>query len=298
MKNWIQAFRLRTLPLALSSIIGGTYIVIPSEKINILVFVMALVTTTFLQITSNLANDLGDGLKGTDNDERIGPKRAVQSGDISISAMKKGVLIFILLSLVSGILLLFFAFESFNYLFVTLFIIGIAAIGAAIKYTYGKGAYGYYGLGDLFVFVFFGLVGVSGSYFLQTQEISLHAVMMSIHIGLLSMAVLNLNNMRDIENDRASGKNTIVVKLGLKRAKRYHILLIAGSFISSLLVSYFSKMYLKDSFFLIGVPYLILFQHGLKAARINEPKLFDPELKKVAIATLLSSICMALHFVY
>ena len=298
MKHWISAFRLRTLPLALSSIIGGSFILLSPAHFDMTVFVWACVTTILLQITSNLANDLGDGLKGTDNDQRIGPQRAVQSGAITIPAMKRAVLLFVVLSLVSGITLLYFAFTTFNILFFILLIIGLAAIGAAIKYTYGKFAYGYSGLGDLFVFIFFGGVGVIGSYFLQTQSVAPHVICMAFHIGFLSMAVLNLNNIRDIENDKNVGKMTIVVKMGLRSAKIYHIFLVTGSFIAVLLTSYYSDMYIKESFFLLGIPYLILFQHLLKIPRVRNPRLFDPELKKVAIATLISSICVAMHFIY
>lgn len=297
MNSWISAFRLRTLPLALSSIIAGTFIAKIETTISISVFVFACLTTILLQITSNLANDLGDSLKGTDNDNRVGPKRAVQSGSISIPKMKKAVLLLSLLSLFSGLYLLYIAIPKFNFTFVIMLLIGLLAIVAAIKYTLGKGAYGYSGLGDFFVLAFFGFVGVNGANFLQTYNIFDYNLYLSLHIGLLSVAVLNLNNMRDIDNDRASGKNTIVVKFGLNNSKRYHITLILVSFIALLLTSYFSELYLKTSFYFLGVPYLILIPHALKVLRITEPKEFDPELKKVAFATLLSSICIAIHIV-
>ena len=177
LKNWIEAFRLRTLFLALASVITGGILPVKEDLFRPGVFILTLITTIFLQILSNLANDYGDSEKGTDNDNRVGPSRSVQSGKISRKEMRRLIIAFVLLSLLAGLLLLYISFpkEKFPEL-VLFFFLGLAAIWAAIKYTVGKGAFGYSGLGDLFVFIFFGLVGVAGSYYVQTLMLDIRMI--------------------------------------------------------------------------------------------------------------------------
>ena len=232
MKNWIQAARLRTLPLSVSGIIMGSAYAYYQNTFNGTIFGLAILTTLLFQILSNYANDYGDGVKGTDAN-RIGEKRLVAAGVITPQQMKNAVILFSVLSLLSALALIYVAFREENFVLSAVFILlGIGAIGAAIKYTVGSNAYGYSGMGDLFVFIFFGLVSVVGSNFLYSHFIDWKIFLPAISIGLLSVAVLNLNNMRDIENDKAAGKNTLVVKMGLETAKKYQHFLIIVSFLS------------------------------------------------------------------
>ncbi|MCB0509884.1 MAG: 1,4-dihydroxy-2-naphthoate polyprenyltransferase [Bacteroidetes bacterium] len=286
-KIWIEAARLRTLPLAFASIIAGTACAIHAHSFSWVIFVLALLTTLLLQVLSNFANDYGDALSGKDDAGRIGPKRAVSSGEISASSMKKALILFSFLSLLSGIALLFFAFES--YLYILLFLIlGLGAIAAAIKYTVGKNPYGYMGLGDLFVFLFFGWIGVGGTYFLFCSSFDPNVFWIASSFGFLSVAVLNLNNMRDIENDAKTGKRTLAVKLGLQRAKQYHYLLIVFAFLFLISFALLKQFELKQYLFLLLAPF---FAQMLKALiRINQPLEFDPFLKKTALGTFLLSI--------
>lgn len=289
MKKWIQAFRLRTLPLSFSTILAGNALayLFWFDQFKSIVLWLTLLTTLFLQILSNLANDYGDASKGADNENRIGPQRAIQSGAISAKKMKAAIFIFVFLSLISGLALLFLAFENFNLTYIVFTLIGILAIAAAIKYTMGKGAYGYSGLGDVFVFVFFGLVGVCGSYYLQTGEINLWSVALAVSIGCFSTAVLNLNNMRDIENDKAVGKNTLVVRLGAVRAKRYHVLLFIFAWFAFPLhaLIFFDSYY----FLILFLPLPLHALHLIKVSHVQKPAEFDPELKKIALSSFLFS---------
>ncbi|MDG1517961.1 MAG: 1,4-dihydroxy-2-naphthoate octaprenyltransferase [Flavobacteriales bacterium] len=289
---WIKAFRLRTLPLAFSSIITGTALAF--DKFDPIIFSLALATTLFLQVLSNLANDYGDAEKGTDNENRVGPDRAIQSGAISKSQMKKAIIIFVILSFSFGVSLVAYAMRN-AHLGYTLFLLitGILSIVAAIKYTAGKTAYGYKGLGDLFVFIFFGLVGVLGSKFLYTSSFELASLLPAMTIGLFSVAVLNLNNMRDWENDKASQKNTLVVKIGLKKAKKYHFtILILGIASSIAYVLQIEFRLVELTFILAFIPVVL---HLRTVAKIkNNPTEFDPELKKVALSTFLFSLLFLL----
>lgn len=279
---WIKAFRLRTLPLSLSGIIVGSSIALAQGHWNTTIFVLAMLTTLFFQVLSNLANDLGDSLKGADNEHRVGPMRSVQSGIISITEMKIAVIIFVLLSLSTAIPLIIVGVEglpkSILYLYTGL---AIAAIIAAITYTMGKKAYGYSGLGDVFVFIFFGGVSVLGVYTLYAKSFDFNAILMALTIGLLSVAVLNLNNMRDQINDANVGKRTLVVKIGFKSAKIYHSLLIIGAFTSLFVYSLVTSIALIIS----TLPFILLFIHLTKVWRTTTPKELDPELKKVALST-------------
>ncbi|MCD4773376.1 MAG: 1,4-dihydroxy-2-naphthoate polyprenyltransferase [Bacteroidales bacterium] len=295
-KHWIQALRLRTLPLALSSIIVGGCLAFFDGKFNFLVTLLAVITTTFLQILSNLANDYGDFKSGADNKNRIGPERTLQGGKISSSAMIKGIIITSILSLVFGIWLIYEGTKSLSFSFgILFFVIGLGAMAAAIKYTVGKKAYGYFGLGDFFVFIFFGLTGVLGTYFLNTHFLRIEILLPAISIGFLSAGVLNLNNMRDRENDKISGKNTLVVKFGIKTAKYYHAFLILGALVSAvvfMLLNYNSPF---QFLFLITIP--ILFYDLNKVLKNTEPVKLDPFLKRLALTTLLFSITFGIGLI-
>ena len=294
MKHWIQAARLLTLPLSLSGIIVGSAYAYHQGYSNWKIVVLALLTTLGLQVLSNYANDYGDGIKGTD-DNRIGEKRLVAAGIISAQQMKKAVVLTAIITFLIALALIYVAFGKENFVLSLVFILlGVGSIGAAIKYTVGKNAYGYSGFGDLFVFVFFGFVSVIGSNFLFTHFIDWKLLLPAIAIGLLSVAVLNLNNMRDIENDRVAGKNTLVVKLGALNAKKYHYVLI----VSSVTIMFVFSLLTKTSILPIVVISVALIKHILVVKKANQYEDFDPELKKVALSTFALSILFWLTLVF
>ena len=295
LKIWLQAARLRTLPLSFSGIIAGAALAIGEGAFNGYIGVLSLWCTLLFQVISNFANDYGDGLKGTDNDQRLGPKRVLQSGLLTSSQLKRGIVILSVVALFSVLLLLLVSFGMSNWpYFVLFFILGIASIWSAIRYTVGGNAYGYKGFGDLFVFLFFGLVSVLGSKFLYTFHISPSDLLPAVVLGSLSVSVLNLNNLRDHENDRFSNKNTLVVKFGYKWGKIYHLFLLILAFLASLGATYFSfDSYLNFLPLLVFIPLLF---HAIKVLKTTSPSLLDPELKKVALLTFLWSICFLIGY--
>ncbi|TDQ27697.1 1,4-dihydroxy-2-naphthoate prenyltransferase [Tenacibaculum caenipelagi] len=310
-KNYIKAARLRTLPLSVSGIIVGAFLglnesffkvsselfntTISVGKGNVLessIFWLAILTTIGFQVLSNFANDYGDGVKGTDN-QREGEARMVASGAITPIQMKKAMIVTGAITFMIALLLIYISFGKDNFLYSVIFFgLGIASIVAAIKYTVGKSAYGYSGFGDVFVFLFFGLLSVVGTYFLYTKQLNFVIFFPAITVGLLSTAVLNLNNMRDRENDAKSGKNTLVVKMGAESAKLYHYFLISASFVFALL--YVVIKYQSPSQFLFVIAYLPLVKHLLFVYKNKEEVLLDGELKKVALSTFLFSILFGL----
>ena len=306
MKHWIEAARLRTLPLSVSGIIVGSMyalanptddVLTPTEVFNWKLFAFAIITTLGLQILSNFANDYGDGIKGTDNEDRVGPKRTIQSGVITPQAMKLAIVLTSVLTLLSAIYLIYLAFGAHN-LGYSLFylILGIAAIASAIRYTVGNSAYGYRGFGDVFVFVFFGLVSTLGVNFLYSKQLDAILFLPATAIGFLSVAVLNLNNMRDEASDRKSGKNTLVVKMGIENAKKYHYFLIVGAMILVLLFAYLSNFNFDQYLFVLA--YLPLVKHVMTVSKNHNSRLLDPELKKVALSTFALSVMLALCMIF
>ena len=294
-KTLISAARLRTLPLSVAGIITGSAIARREdvEGFRTDIFVLALLTTILFQILSNFANDYGDGVKGTDNDQRLGPKRALQSGAITRSELKRVVIITAALSFLSAIALIYAAFVLENLGYVLFFLIlGALCIVAAIKYTVGKSAYGYRGLGDVFVFVFFGLVSVVGSYFLYRQALPAYIFLPATAIGLLSVAVLNLNNMRDYENDKQSGKHTLVVKMGIELAKYYHYYLVVLAMVSMLGYSVWRLQMRWELLYILA--FVPLVAHLLRVRQNKDLKLLDKELKVVALSTFLLSVLLLL----
>ena len=294
---WLNAARLRTLPLSIAGILVGTAIAASHGAVNNGIFILALCTTIGLQVTSNFANDYGDGVKGTDNDERIGPKRALQSGLLTKKQLKNGIYISIVINCALIVLLIISSFGLKEILYPLLFLmLGAFAIWAAIKYTVGKSAYGYNGLGDVFVFIFFGLVSVLGSMFLYLKSIYFLAIFPAISIGLLSVGVLNLNNMRDAKSDKAVGKNTLVVKLGVEKAKIYHYSLLLVSFISLLYFLFATNGSLIRYISLIG--FVPIFIHMKKVAVTNNEAALDPELKKLALSTFFTALLFFISYYY
>ncbi len=290
MNPWLHAFRLRTLPLAVSSILVGSALAHIADhyrysgpaQFNDAVLGLALLTAVLLQILSNLANDLGDHQHGTDNADRIGPPRAVQSGAIAPAVMKRAMAICAVLAFISGCALITVALGA-TLKTLAFLIIGLLAIGAAVKYTFGKNPYGYAGLGDVSVFLFFGIVGVCGTFYLHTQHFHPAVLLPAIGFGLLSTGVLNVNNMRDIHNDAASGKRTLVVRMGSANARTYHTFLIGGG--AACLVT-FTLLGTQGPLQWMYLPALLIpLVHLVKVWRTVEPRDLDPQLKVLALGT-------------
>ena len=293
LKSWVSAARLRTLPLSISGIIVGSSIAASRGYFDLTIFLLALLTTVGFQIISNFANDYGDGVKGTDNEHRVGPSRAIQSGEISPEEMKRGIVLTSVVTVLIALALIYASFGSEHIFYALLFIaLGAASIAAAIKYTVGENAYGYSGLGDLYVFLFFGLLSVCGSYFLYAKSIDYTVFLPAFSVGLLSVGVLNLNNMRDRESDERSGKITLVVRIGGEFARYYHYYLIVGSLLFALM--YVSLRYRSPYQFLFLLAYVPLFAHLVRVYRTSDAKQLDPELKKLALSTFLFAILFGL----
>ncbi|MBU2951932.1 1,4-dihydroxy-2-naphthoate octaprenyltransferase [Tamlana agarivorans] len=291
--TWISAMRLRTLPLSVSGIILASCLAQYNQVFSWSICIIAILTTLSLQILSNLANDYGDGVKGTDNDDRIGPQRAIQSGKISPKQLLTAIVINVIIALFLAILLIFTAFGAEHFLLSLVFLVlGIASVVAAIRYTVGSSAFGYKGLGDIFVFIFFGLVSVIGCYVLYAKNISFLTVLPAITVGLLSTGVLNLNNMRDRISDKKSNKITLAVKLGAKKVKIYHNILIVSAITASALfgVIFYTSVY-NLVFFIAYIPLVI---HLKTVNNNNDLALLDPELKKLALTTVLLALLMGI----
>ena len=297
-KTWINALRIKTLPLSVSGILVG--LSLASVQLNYLqedqnfwmIFFLAVMTTLLFQVLSNLSNDYADFEKGTDNAQRIGPERGVQSGGITVDQMKKASYFVAFLAFFSAIILIYFAKSYLTPQSQLIFILlACLSILAAIGYTVGKRAYGYKGFGDLMVFLFFGLLSVIGSYSLFGFPFEYSVLIFGCAIGFWSTAVLNLNNLRDVENDRNFGKKTIVVQLGFPQALYYHLLLISMGylswFIGLFLLVKWSQFY---PFFLCMIPSFFLFGHLNRVFKIKDPKELNSELGKVALITFLSSL--------
>ena len=287
-KAFIKAARLRTLPLSISGIIVGSFLAYANEYFDWKICILALVTTIGFQVLSNFANDYGDGVKGTDNTDRIGPKRALQTGEITPKQMLNVIKMTGFITFMIALLLIYLSFGKENRLYFFLFLIfGLASIAAAIKYTMGKKAYGYSGFGDVFVFLFFGWLSVVGSYFLYTKSIDITVFLPATTIGFLSVGVLNLNNMRDRESDARANKNTLVVKIGEEFAKYYHYYLLIASFLCASL--YVIIHYRSPYQFLFLLAFVPIFKHLYTVYKNDNAKDLDPELKKLALSTFLFS---------
>jgi 1,4-dihydroxy-2-naphthoate octaprenyltransferase len=293
---WIKAFRLRTLPLSVSSAILGSFLAYAKGSFHWKILFLAIMTTLCLQILSNLANDYGDALHGIDNHKRLGPLRVTQSGLISKKQMRNMVIAFVFFSLASGTSLIFTGLHHLGWASIgVFFLLGISAIFAAIKYTVGKKPYGYVGLGDLFVFIFFGIVGVAGTYYLHVNSFDPLILLPASAIGLLSSGVLNLNNLRDVENDQLSGKRTLVVHIGSRAAKFYHLVLISLSIVFSFIYTliHFNSVY--QFLFILTCPLFAL--NVIVVMKNTEPGELNKELRKLALSTFAFSIMFGLGLI-
>jgi 1,4-dihydroxy-2-naphthoate octaprenyltransferase len=272
----------------------GNALAVQSIDFSYSIFILSLFTAIGFQIISNFANDYGDGIKGTDNNLRLGPERTFQRGLLKESELKKGIIICSIISIFLSIILIYIALGSNSFLVPLLFILlAFSSVISAIKYTLGNSAYGYSGFGDLFVFIFFGMVSVLGAYYLQSKTLDLRAIYFAISIGLLSVGVLNLNNMRDIANDRNSNKNTLVVILGIQKSKLYHYSLIIISAITLLMGVGVNQLLNHQSYLLIYFPLLF---HFFKVSKIKESKDYDSLLKELSLTTFFISLFLFFNF--
>jgi len=296
-KLWISVFRLRTLPLSLSGIIIAGSIAYYNGYFDVIIFSLSILVTLGLQILSNLANDYGDGVKGTDNRNRIGPERGIQSGKISPKEMFDAIKINIIVLIFLIFMLIFSAFGTHHFLSsIVFFILGFMAIYAALRYTIGETAYGYRGLGDLMVFLFFGIISVLGAYYLFAKSLEHVLIMPACIVGLLSTAVLNLNNMRDLKSDTESDKITVAVKLGLIKAKNYHAFLLIFALSLGMLFSLLYYRSLMNLLFL--VTFIPIVRHIVFVYKVKEVKELDSQLKILALSTFVLSLTLGLSFIY
>jgi 1,4-dihydroxy-2-naphthoate octaprenyltransferase len=286
LKVWINAARPRTLALAAASIGLGILLAAAHGPLNGLLAALTLATALLLQILSNLANDYGDSLHGADSQARVGPRRAVQSGLISRRAMQQAIATVVVVTAICGLAMVWLAFgRTAIYLVLIFLLLGAGAIWAAIAYTASSRPYGYVGLGDLFVFLFFGWVGVLGSYYLQRHQLPPDLLLPATSCGLFAVGVLNVNNIRDLRSDREAGKMSVPVRLGPERARLYHWMLLIGGFVAALLYVLLNYQSPWQFLFLLAAP--LLLRNGLSVSRRHEAKELDPLLKQLSITTLL-----------
>ncbi|WP_109677018.1 1,4-dihydroxy-2-naphthoate polyprenyltransferase [Dyadobacter jejuensis] len=286
MQPWIEAARPRTLPLALSCILMGSFLAYSTGHFSWSIAALSVLTTTLLQILSNFANDYGDAVNGKDTALREGPKRAVHAGEIQAGAMLRAIILFAVFSLVSGLTLLYIALQNApaNTFWVFL-AMGLGSILAAITYTAGKRPYGYVGLGDLSVLLFFGWVGVLGSSYLHTLAWNWNLLLPATSCGLFAVGVLNINNIRDINSDKATGKNSIPVRIGRDKAVYYHWLLLIIGMGCTLWYSLLHYSGIQNFIFLLSYP--LFLKNGLAVSKLNKAADLDPYLKQMALSTLL-----------
>ena len=283
----MESLRLRTLPLALASIVTGSAIAAWQHTFKVEIALLALLTAAMLQILSNLANDYGDAVKGSDTEERIGPLRGMQKGVITQAQMKRALGITVVITILSGIALIAVACQKPQDI-IGFLVLGLMAIVAAITYTVGTRPYGYMGLGDISVLVFFGWLSVMGSWYLQAHTLIPALILPATACGLLATAVLNVNNLRDINSDRENGKNTLVVRLGAVNARRYHACLLMGTLVCLALFNLFSLQSLWGWLFILAAP--LLFKQARYVMREMDPAAMRPMLERTVKAALLTNL--------
>lgn len=294
LKASIKSMRLRTLPLSLAGVILG--VTLAADKTDVSPWTAALIflTTVCLQILSNLSNELGDTLSGTDSADRQGPKYALGSGDMTIGDIKKLILMFIGLCVIFGLAMIQVSFGSlFKTESICLEALGAAAIVGAMKYTLGKNPYGYRGLGDVSVFIFFGLVSVLGGYYVAARELpSLIMLLPASAIGCFSVGVLNVNNIRDMKTD-AVNRVTVAIKLGMKGARIYQTILVT---LGWALILVFCAVYDFAPGHYIFIITLPLYIKHLQGVWTRSERALDPMLPMLVISTFFLSILAGAGF--
>lgn len=291
---WFSTARPKTLPLALASILVGSALAYWSGQFELITTLLALLTTVLLQILSNFANDYGDHIKGSDTAERIGPLRAIQHGQITGEQLKKSLFVVGTLAFLSGVGLIVYAYQSLQDLLV-FFILGVIAIVAAITYTVGKKPYGYLGLGDVSVLIFFGFLAVLGTFYLQAHQLPLITLLPAFSCGLLSVAVLNINNLRDIEQDKKVGKGTLIVRIGSQNGRIYHLLLLSFALLSYLIFGFLTFQHWYNFTFLLALPLII--KHAKFVYQHKQPAELRPILGQMAGIALITNLLFSLGLV-
>lgn len=290
-KMWFETARPKTLPLAIASIVTGSALAYYYHQFNGTIALLALITATLLQIVSNFANDYGDHIKGSDTAERIGPLRGIQQGAITFSQLRLGLILVTLASMISGAALIAVACQTWNDV-LAFIVLGILAIIASITYTVGKKPYGYMGLGDVSVFIFFGLLGVCGTFYLQSHLLNWAMVLPAMMSGLLAVAVLNINNLRDIEQDKKSGKNTLIVRIGAVAGRYYHISLLILATLFALLFALYHFQHWYSFIFILVLP--LLAKHAVFVMNHQDALQLRPMLAQMAKLALLFNIIFSL----
>ncbi|WP_434138468.1 1,4-dihydroxy-2-naphthoate polyprenyltransferase [Photobacterium leiognathi] len=291
---WLDAARPKTLPLAIASIVCGSAVAGWHGSFSALVAALALLTALLLQILSNLANDYGDAVKGTDNDDRLGPQRAIQSGLVTPQAMRNAMIVNIIFTAISGLSLIFIACNNPHDI-IGFMLLGVLAIIASIAYTVGNKPYGYRGLGDLSVLIFFGWLGVAGTYYLQAGSIDSVIMLPATACGLLAVGVLNINNLRDIDNDRACGKQTLVVRMGPEWGRKYHLFLLSASIVCLTLFALFETKSLFGWLFVLSVP--LLYKHGKAVYHSKDGAELQPMMATMVKCALLTNLLFAIGII-
>jgi 1,4-dihydroxy-2-naphthoate octaprenyltransferase len=291
---WLESLRPRTLPLAFASIVCGSALAYWQGVFDPAVALLALLTAGLLQILSNLANDYGDAVKGSDKEDRIGPLRGMQKGMITQAQMKRALVITVVLICLSGLSLVALACHTFAD-FMGFLLLGVLSIVAAITYTVGTRPYGYMGLGDISVLVFFGWISVAGTWYLQAHSLAPLVILPATACGLLATAVLNINNLRDIDSDCENGKSTLAVRLGPIIARRYHAGLLIGSLVC---LALFNLIWLKSLWgwlFVLAAP--LLLKQAAYVVREQSPVAMRPMLERTVKAALLTNLLFAMGVV-
>ena len=291
---WFSTARPKTLPLALASILVGSALAHWAGQFDWVTTALALLTTILLQILSNFANDYGDHVKGSDTAERIGPLRAIQHGQITGEQLKKSLFVVGGLAFLSGVGLIIYAYQSLQDLLVFL-TLGVIAIVAAITYTVGKKPYGYLGLGDISVLIFFGFLAVLGTFYLQAHQLPLITLLPAFGCGLLSVAVLNINNLRDIEQDKKAGKGTLIVRIGSQNGRIYHVLLLTLAVFSYLIFGLLTFPHWYSFTFLLALPLII--KHGKFVYQHKNPAELRPILGQMAGIALITNLLFSLGLI-
>jgi len=296
LKIWFETLRPRTLPLSISSSLMGSFLAFSEKSFSYIVAVLSLLTALFLQILSNLSNDYGDFLKNADLPDRIGPKRGIHTNEITYKEIKKAIILFTILSLLTGIILIYIGTKNVKlYVKLIYLITGIFAIYSAIKYTIGEKPYGYRGMGDLFVFIFFGLIGVIGTYYLHTGKIKFDTILPAISIGLLTTGVLNINNIRDFYHDQKVNKKTLVVLTSIKFSKFYHLIIIITALLTSVVYNHINNASLFQYLFLLTIPFLIKNVYTIFV--FKNPAELNLQLKNLSYTTLLFTILFGMGII-
>ena len=291
---WLESLRPKTLPLAFAAIIVGTVLAWEQGHFDPWVALLALITAGLLQILSNLANDYGDAVKGSDKPDRIGPLRGMQKGVITPQQMKRALIVTVVLICLFGLALLCAAWQSVGD-FIGFLALGGLSIVAAITYTVGTRPYGYIGLGDISVLVFFGWLSVLGSWYLQAHNVEAAIFLPATACGLLATAVQNINNLRDIDSDRQNGKNTLAVRLGPVNARRYHACLLLGALLCLALFNLLTLHSAWGWLFILATPLLV--KQARYVLRESDPLAMRPMLEKTVKGALLTNLLFVIGII-